>query len=122
VIEHRRPAIERTSTRVLKARNEHTCNHACKKEDRSQLQLSTPVHEDQLNRSPILESFILLGFCKVLVSQRLNPTICRVSRVSLDSINRLINTEKTYVILEKNIWLSRKRFSRFILFFIIILF
>ena len=64
------------------------------KEDRSQLRLSTPVREEQLSRNPILKCFILLGFLLVLVAQGLNPTIFRVSRVSLDSINRLVNTEK----------------------------
>ena len=94
-----------------------------KKEDLSQLQLSAhslrssaPVHEDQVSHSPILESFILLGFLLVLVALGLNPMIFRVSRVSLDSINRLVNKEKTHVILEKNLRLLRKRFSGFILF------
>jgi hypothetical protein len=41
-----------------------------------------------------LGNVILLGFCRVLVAQVLNPTILRVSRFSLDSINRLVNTEK----------------------------
>ena len=50
--------------------------------------------EEQLSHNPILESVILLGFLLVLVAQGLNLTIFRVSRVSLDSINRLINTEK----------------------------
>jgi hypothetical protein len=58
------------------------------------LQSSTPTREDQVSRNPILESFILLGFLLVLVSLGLNPTIFTVSRVFLDSINRLINTEK----------------------------
>jgi hypothetical protein len=47
--------------------------------------------------------------------------IFKVSRVSLDSINRLVHTKKkkkkkTNRILEKNLRLSRKRFSGFILF------
>jgi hypothetical protein len=50
------------------------------------------VREDQVSRNPILESFILLGFLLVLISLGLNPTIFRASRVSLDSINRLVNT------------------------------
>jgi hypothetical protein len=33
---------------------------------------------------------LILGFLQL----GLNPTICMVSRVSLDSINRLVNTEK----------------------------
>jgi putative NADPH-quinone reductase len=52
------------------------------------------MREDQVNCSPILESSILLGFLLVLVALGLNPTIFRVSRASLDSINRLVNTEK----------------------------
>ena len=46
---------------------------------------SAPVHEDQVSRSPILESFIF----RVFVQLGLNLTIFTVSRVSLDSINRL---------------------------------
>jgi hypothetical protein len=61
------------------------------------------VCEDQHNCSSILGSFIFLGFWLVLVAQGLNPSIFRVSRVSLDSINRLVNTKKKYTrILEKN--------------------
>jgi hypothetical protein len=52
------------------------------------------VREDQLSRSPILGSFIFLGFLLVLVTQGLNPMIFWICRVSLDSINRLANTEK----------------------------
>ena len=52
------------------------------------------MREDQLSRSPTLESFILLGFLLVLVAQGLNPAIFRISRVSLDSINRPVNTKK----------------------------
>ena len=55
---------------------------------------TAPMREDQVSRSPILESFILLGFLIVLVALGLNPTIFRVSRVFLDSINWLVNTEK----------------------------
>jgi hypothetical protein len=42
------------------------------------------VREVQLSRNLILEGVILL----------LNPTIFEVSKVSLDSINRLVNTKK----------------------------
>ena len=49
------------------------------------------MREDQVSRNLILESLILLGFLLVLVAQGLNPTIFRVS---LDFINRLVNTEK----------------------------
>jgi hypothetical protein len=47
------------------------------------------VHKAHVNRSPILEIFNFRVF-----ATRLNPTIFRVSRVSLDSINRLVNIEK----------------------------
>ena len=70
-------------------------------EDRSQLRSSAhslrssaPMREDQVSRNPILESLILLGFFLVLGTLGLNPTIFRISRVSLDFINRLVNTEK----------------------------
>jgi hypothetical protein len=47
------------------------------------------VREAQVNRSPILESFNFRVF-----ATRLNPTIFKVSRVSLNSINRPVNIEK----------------------------
>jgi hypothetical protein len=49
------------------------------------------VREAQVSRSPILESFNFRVF-----TTRLNPTIFRVSRASLNSINRLVNIEITY--------------------------
>jgi hypothetical protein len=93
-IDCRRPAIEHTSARVPMPRNTRTCARTHKKEDRSQLRSSAPLREEQLSRNPILESVILLGFLLVLVAQGLNLTIFRVSRVFLDSINRLVNTKK----------------------------
>jgi hypothetical protein len=48
------------------------------------------MREDQVSRNPILESFTF----RVFVQQGKKPTISRVSRVSLDSINRLVNTKK----------------------------
>jgi hypothetical protein len=59
VIDRRGPAIECTSAQAPKTRNEHTYSRARKKRiDRSAIE-----REAQVNRSPILESFILLGFC-----------------------------------------------------------
>jgi hypothetical protein len=69
------------------------------------------VSEELLNRNPILESFILLRVLLVLVAQGLNPTIFRVSRVSLDFINRLVNTKNGDVILGRIDDSLRKRFS-----------
>jgi hypothetical protein len=43
------------------------------------------MREDQVSRNPILESFTFNNG---------NPMIFRVSRACLDSINRLVNTEK----------------------------
>jgi hypothetical protein len=47
---------------------------------------------------------------------RIQPYDFRVSRTLLDSINRPVNTEKHTLFLEKNLQLSRKRFSGFIPF------
>jgi hypothetical protein len=52
------------------------------------------MHGYQLSRKPILGSFIFLGFLLVLVAQGLNPMIFRVSRIFVDSINRLANPGK----------------------------
>jgi hypothetical protein len=93
-IDCKSPVIECISAQASKPRNESTCARARKNEDQLQLRSSAPVHEEQLSRGPILESVILLGFLLVLVAQGLNPTIFRVSRISLDSINRLVNIEK----------------------------
>ena len=38
--------------------------------------------------------FLVLGFCKSLLHKDLNPTIFRVSRILLESINRSVNTEE----------------------------
>jgi hypothetical protein len=86
-----------------KSRIKHTCT-CVQEEDRSHLRSSAPVREDQVSRNSILESFTF----RVFVQQGRNPTIFRVSRVSLDSINRLVNTKKTHVILERNLQFLRK--------------
>ena len=38
--------------------------------------------------------FLILGFCKSLLQKESNPTIFRVSRILLESINRSVNTEE----------------------------
>ena len=38
--------------------------------------------------------FLILGFCKSLLHKDSNPTIFRVSRILLESINRPVNTEE----------------------------
>jgi hypothetical protein len=66
--------------------------------------------------------FLILGFWLILVAQGFNLTHFRVSRILLDSINRLVNIEKEDTLfLEKNLLLSWKRFSGFILFLYFIL-
>ena len=57
------------------------------------VRLSAPMREAYSSRSPIME---ILGFrvLWILVAQGFNPTIFRVSRILLESINRPINTEK----------------------------
>jgi hypothetical protein len=79
-----------------------------------------PTREAQISRSPILEVFNL-GFCNSLLHKDSNPTIFRVSRILLKSINRPVNTEETHAILEKNLRVSRKRLFGFILFLYFIL-
>jgi hypothetical protein len=60
--------------------------------------------------------FLILGFWPILVAQGFKLTRFRVSRILLDSINRHVNIDLGHAFLEKNLWLSRKRFSGFILF------
>ena len=38
--------------------------------------------------------FLILGFCKSLLHKNSNPTIFKVSRILLESINRHVNTEE----------------------------
>jgi hypothetical protein len=46
--------------------------------------------------------FLILGFCNSLLHKDSNPTIFRVSRILLESINRPVNIEEGHTILEKN--------------------
>jgi hypothetical protein len=60
--------------------------------------------------------FLILGFWLILVAQGFNLTRFRVSRILLDFINRPVNIEKHTLFSKKNLLLSRKQFSGFILF------
>jgi hypothetical protein len=53
-----------------------------------------PTREAQISRSPILVVFNFRVFCKSLLHKDSNPTIFRVSRILLESINRPVNTEE----------------------------
>jgi hypothetical protein len=96
-IERRRPAIEHTSTRAPKLRSERTCAHACKKKiDRICDQVHMACDQEHLCvkiklATALFWKVLLLGF---FVQQGRNPTIFRVSRASLDFINKLVNIEK----------------------------
>jgi hypothetical protein len=50
-----------------------------------------------------------------------NPTIFRVSRILLESINRPVNTEETHAILGEEFTAFKEQFSGFILFLYFIL-
>ena len=97
VIERRRPAIECTNAQA----------HA-KKGDRSQGDRSQPDGDRaHLCVKPNLAAtlfwkFLVLGFCESLLHKDSNPTIFRVSRILLESINRPVNIKNTHAILEKN--------------------
>jgi hypothetical protein len=86
--------LERSSAQVKERAN---LRLRMQEEDRSHLRSSAHglrsialVREDQVSHNPILESFTF----RVFVQQGRNPMIFRVSRVSLESINRIVNTEK----------------------------
>ena len=51
------------------------------------------MREAQTSRSPILE-VLVLGSCKSLLHKDSNPTIFRVSKILLESINRHVNIEE----------------------------
>jgi hypothetical protein len=95
-IKRRGPAIEYISTRVPKPRNEHTCARVHKKRiDRICDQVRMACDRAHLCVKPkssatLLLRVLFLGFLQLGI----NTTIFRVSRVSLDSINRLVNTKK----------------------------
>ena len=105
----------------------HLRSHA-KEGDRSQGDRSQPdYNRAQIWVKPkpaatLFWKFLVLGFCKSLLHKDSNPTIFRVSRILLESINRPVNIEKhRHAILEKNLRLSRKQFFGFILFLYFIL-
>jgi hypothetical protein len=64
--------------------------------------------------------FLILGFCNSLLHKDSNPTIFRVSRILLESINRPVNIEKTHYFGEE-LTTFKEQFSGFILFLYFIL-
>ena len=126
MIERRIPVIERISARAPKQGSSalafmHTRRRLIvARSIAARLRLSAHVGEAQSSHSPILEVF---GFRvgESLLHKDSNPTIFRVSRILLESINRPVNTEK-------HTWFWRRidgsqgsDFSRFILFLYFIL-
>ena len=109
------------------SRNKRTYARMHKKRiDRSAIKRTRPAIERTCVWRPIQPQHYFGNFCfikvlLILVAQGLNPTIFRVSRFSLDSINRPVNTEK-------HTWFWRRidgsqgsNFSGFILFLYFIL-
>jgi hypothetical protein len=60
--------------------------------------------------------FLILGFCNSLLHKDSNPTIFRVSRILLESINRLVNTKETQTIFGEELTTFKEQFFGFILF------
>jgi hypothetical protein len=124
--ERRKYVIERTNVRAPKYRSNAPA-FVRKRGDRSQCDRSQPECErSHLRVKPksaaaLFWKFLILGFCNSLLHKDSNPTIFRVSRILLESINRPVNTEETHAILEKNLRVSRKRLFGFILFLYFIL-
>jgi hypothetical protein len=98
-IERRKYAIERTNVRAPKKRSNAPA-FARKRGDRSQCDRSHPECErSHLCVKPKSAAvrfwkFLILGFCNSLLHKDSNPTIFRVSRILLESINRPVNTEE----------------------------
>jgi hypothetical protein len=124
--ERRNCAIERTNVRAPKKRS-NVPMFVRKRGDRSPCDRSQPECErSHLRVKPksaaaLFWKFLILGFCNSLLHKDSNPTIFRVSRILLESINRPVNTEETHAILEKNLRVSRKQLFGFILFLYFIL-
>jgi hypothetical protein len=60
--------------------------------------------------------FLILGFCNSLLHKDSNPTIFRVSRILLESINRLVNTKERHTIFGEELTTFKEQFFGFILF------
>jgi hypothetical protein len=83
-IERRGPAIECTYTHAHKKRIDRICDRTHTACDRAHLCVKPK------SAAALLWRVLFLGFLQLGI----NTTIFRVSRVSLDSINRLVNTKK----------------------------
>jgi hypothetical protein len=105
--ERRNCAIERTNVRAPKKRS-NAPTFVRKRRDRSPCDRSQPECErSHLRVKPksaaaLFWKFLILGFCNSLLHKDSNPTIFRVSRILLESINRPVNIEEGHTILEKN--------------------
>jgi hypothetical protein len=86
----------------------------------SRVRTIAPMREAQ-SAAALFWKFLILGFCNSLLHKDSNPTIFRVSRILLESINRPVNTEERHAILEKNLRVSRKQLFGFTLFLYFIL-
>jgi hypothetical protein len=101
--EPRNCAIERTNVRAPKKRS-NAPTFVRRRGDRSPCDRSQPECErSHLRVKPKSAAtrfwkFLILGFCNSLLHKDSNPTIFRVSRILLESINRPVNTEETHAI------------------------
>jgi hypothetical protein len=64
----------------------------------SRVRTIAPMREAQ-SAAALFWKFLILGFCNSLLHKDSNPTIFRVSRILLESINMPVNTEETHAIL-----------------------
>jgi hypothetical protein len=86
----------------------------------SRVRTIAPMREAQ-SAAALFWKFLILGFCNSLLHKDSNPTIFRVSRILLESINRPVNTEETHAILGEEFTAFKEQFSGFILFLYFIL-
>jgi hypothetical protein len=97
--ERRNCAIERTNVRAPKKRS-NAPTFVRRRGDRSPCDRSQPECErSHLRVKPksaatLFWKFLILGFCNSLLHKDSNPTIFRVSRILLESINRPVNIEE----------------------------
>jgi hypothetical protein len=81
-----------------------------KERDRSQCDRSQPECERShlcvkpKSAAALFWKFLILGFCNSLLHKDSNPTIFRVSRILLESINRPVNTEERHAIFGRRIY------------------
>jgi hypothetical protein len=95
-IEHRR-LRSNAPVSCAKVGNLSLCDRSQPDGDRSHLCV-TPK-----SVAALFWKFLILGFCNSLLHKDSNPTIFRVSRILLESINRLVNTKEREAIFGRRI-------------------